>query len=168
MRAAPGGRPLNTGIFAKRTLGITHLHSVKSMRGIKDGITSMGYSAERAVDDGAGGVVGMISIIAGSSSAPPPPVCAAKATAARRGHAIMFGSRDPQSARVRTLLFTIGAGARAGSARGRPVRRDRRPRHALLRYRGGDQGTGGWSGRRPRPRAAATCWRATTVATALY
>jgi hypothetical protein len=38
---------LNTGIFAKRTPGITHLHLVKSMGG----------SAERAVGDGAGGVV---------------------------------------------------------------------------------------------------------------
>jgi predicted dinucleotide-binding enzyme len=36
---------------------------------------------------------------------------------AGRGHAIMFGSRDPQSARVRALLATIGTGARAGSAR---------------------------------------------------
>lgn len=36
---------------------------------------------------------------------------------AARGHAIMFGSRDPQSAKVHTLLGTIGAGARAGSVR---------------------------------------------------
>jgi hypothetical protein len=54
---------LNTGHFAKRTPGITHVHLVKSMGG----------SAERTVGDGAGGVVGVISIIAASSSAPPPP-----------------------------------------------------------------------------------------------
>jgi predicted dinucleotide-binding enzyme len=33
------------------------------------------------------------------------------------GHAIMFGSRDPQSPRVRALLAMIGGGAQAGSAR---------------------------------------------------
>ena len=35
---------------------------------------------------------------------------------AAKGHAVMFGSRDPQSPKVRALLGAIG-GARAGSAR---------------------------------------------------
>jgi hypothetical protein len=57
---------LNTGLFAKRTPGIRHLPLVQSMGDIKDGITSIGDSAKLAVDDGAGGVVGVISIIAGA------------------------------------------------------------------------------------------------------
>jgi predicted dinucleotide-binding enzyme len=36
---------------------------------------------------------------------------------AAKGHAIMFGSRDPQSPKVSELLGTIGSAARAGSVR---------------------------------------------------
>lgn len=36
---------------------------------------------------------------------------------AKNGHQVIFGSRDPQSEKIRELLTTLGANARAGSAR---------------------------------------------------
>jgi hypothetical protein len=86
---------LNTGHFAKRT----------------PGITTMGNSAKLAVGDGAGGGVGVISIIPGSSSAPPAPHLHGQAAQ----HVVQqagFGSRR----RDRRLWHGAGSGTGPAAA----------------------------------------------------
>jgi hypothetical protein len=65
---ATTARTLVTAIVAKGMRGITAIPLATSVADTKTGITNLGQGTERTVGDGAGSVVGEISIIACSSS----------------------------------------------------------------------------------------------------